>query len=117
MNNQLEAKTGTETKPEAGLPAATCSALWMFFAARFREEYGFEPNPRDKGAREKFAWYGWGHAAHGMGWGVNRGSDRDCWCIPRGGPVITHHDGTEFVCNICNGTGRPNSESQTIGRY
>jgi hypothetical protein len=37
------------------------SALWMFFVARFREEYGFEPNPRDKSVREYFSWYGWGH--------------------------------------------------------
>ena len=44
----------------------------MFFAARFREEYGFEPHPRDKGARDKFAWYGWGHAAYRMGWAVNK---------------------------------------------
>jgi hypothetical protein len=38
------------------------SDLWMFFVARFREEYGFEPNPRDKSVREYFSWYGWGHA-------------------------------------------------------
>jgi len=30
--------------------------------------------------------------------------------VPRGGPIITHHDGAEFVCNICNGTGKPNTK-------
>ena len=47
------------------------SDLWLFFAARFREEYGFNPNPRDKSVREYFSWYAWGHSAHGMGWAVN----------------------------------------------
>jgi ribosomal protein L32 len=44
----------------------------MFFVARFREEYGFEPNPRDKSVREYFSWYGWGHAAREMGWAANK---------------------------------------------
>ena len=49
------------------------SPLWQFFAARHLEEYGFEPNPRDKSALDRFAWYGWGHAARGMGWAVAQG--------------------------------------------
>ena len=51
----------TDSTSHVGCPSVH-SALWMFFVARFREEYGFEPNPRDKSVREYFSWYGWGHA-------------------------------------------------------
>jgi hypothetical protein len=63
-----------ELEKQKSKPSVTASGsdLWMFFASRFREEYGFEPNPRDKTAKEYFSWFAWGQSARDMGWAVNQ---------------------------------------------
>jgi hypothetical protein len=72
-------------------PAIEQSDLWMFFARRFNEEYGFQPNPRDKSVREYFSWYAWGHFAHGMGWAVSA----------KPSPILDDHTQPEPPLCIC----------------